>query len=255
MTKLSVAIITFNEERNIERCLLSLQGVADEIVVVDSFSKDKTEEICKRFSVQFIPQAFEGHIQQKNYAIEQCKGDFILSLDADEVLSLELKNAILEEKKNGFSASVFKFNRLSNYCGYWVKHCGWYPDTKVRLIKKGSAIWGGINPHDELQAQNGEIAKHLNGDLLHYTIATRDEHYKQVEYFSTIGAEEAFKKGKRSNSLIIIGKTIFKFFRDYIIKLGFLDGVTGFTISRISAYATFRKYSKLKALYKEIPVI
>lgn len=248
MSKLSVAIITFNEERNIERCLLSLQEVADEIVVVDSFSKDKTEEICKRFSVRFIPHIFEGHIQQKNYAIEQCNGDYILSLDADEALSEELKNAILQEKKNGFSASIFKFNRLSNYCGHWVKYCGWYPDTKVRLIRKGDAIWGGINPHDELQAQSGEVAKHLQGDLLHYTIATREEHYKQVEFFSTIGAQEAFKKGKKSNWAIILGKTVFKFFRDYFIKLGFLDGATGFTISRISAYATYRKYYKLKML-------
>ncbi|MFZ9846646.1 MAG: glycosyltransferase family 2 protein [Flavobacteriales bacterium] len=247
---MSVAIITFNEERNIERCLLSLQDVADEIVVVDSFSKDKTEEICKRFSVRFIPHLFEGHIQQKNYAIEQCSGDYILSLDADEALSETLKISILEEKEKGFSSSIFKFNRLSNYCGHWVKYCGWYPDTKVRLIKKGSARWGGVNPHDELQPAGNSTIKHLKGDLLHYTIATREEHYKQVEFFSTIGAQEAFKKGKKSNWVIILGKTIFKFFRDYIIKLGFLDGATGLTISRISAYATYRKYLKLKHLYK-----
>jgi len=251
MSRLSVAIIAFNEERNIERCLLSVQGVADEIVVIDSGSKDKTEEICKKYSVRFIFHPFEGHIQQKNYAIEQCSGDYILSLDSDEALSEELKKSILSEKGKGFTSPVYTFNRLSNYCGHWVKHCGWYPDTKVRLVKKGTALWGGVNPHDELISTSPERTIHLKGDLLHYTIATREEHYKQVEFFSTIGAQEAFKKGKKSNWGIIIGKTIFKFFRDYIIKLGFLDGATGFTISRISAYATYKKYLKISHLIRE----
>ena len=250
MTKISVAIITFNEEKNIERCIRSVQEVADEIVVVDSFSKDKTENICKRFAVKFIPHTFEGHIQQKNYAIDQCSGDYVLSLDADEALSEELKSSILKLKKSGLQSHSYKFNRLSNYCGHWVKHCGWYPDTKVRLIKKGTAKWGGINPHDELQATTPEKTLHLKGDLLHYTIASREEHYKQVEYFTTIGAKEAFLKGKKSNWAIIIAKSIFKFIRDYIIKLGFLDGKTGFHISRISAYATYRKYYKILQLQR-----
>lgn len=249
MPRLSVAIIAFNEERNIERCLLSVKDVADEIVVVDSGSKDKTEEICRSYAVRFIYHPFEGHIQQKNYAIEQCSGDFILSLDCDEALSEELKKSILSEKSKGFSSPVYKFNRLSNYCGHWVRYCGWYPDTKVRLIKKGTATWGGVNPHDELISVAPEKVIHLKGDLLHYTIASREEHYKQVEFFSTIGAHEAFKKGKKSNALIILSKATFKFFRDYIIKLGFLDGMTGFTIARISAYATYKKYSKLREMH------
>ena len=248
MPRLSVAIIAFNEERNIERCLLSVRDVADEIVVVDSGSKDNTEAICKKYSVRFIEHPFEGHIQQKNYAIEQCSGDFILSLDSDEALSEELKKSILSEKAKGFSSIVYKFNRLSNYCGHWVRYCGWYPDTKVRLVKKGTALWGGVNPHDELISNSLSNTIHLKGDLLHYTIASREEHYKQVEFFSTIGAQEAYKKGKKSNWLIILIKTSFKFFRDYFIKLGFLDGPTGFTISRISAYATYKKYLKLKQL-------
>ncbi|MFM7021807.1 MAG: glycosyltransferase family 2 protein [Flavobacteriales bacterium] len=250
MTKISVAIITFNEEKNIERCIRSVQEVADEIVVVDSFSKDKTEEICKSLGVKFIQNPFAGHIQQKNYAIDQCSGDYVLSLDADEALSEELKNSILNFKKSGLSSESYKFNRLSNYCGHWVRHCGWYPDTKVRLIRKGTAQWGGINPHDELQPAKPEKTIHLKGDLLHYTINTREEHYKQVEYFTTIAANEAFKKGKKSNWIKIIVKCAFKFFRDYIIKLGLLDGKTGFTISRISAYATYRKYYKLLQLQR-----
>ncbi|MCX6183156.1 MAG: glycosyltransferase family 2 protein [Bacteroidetes bacterium] len=250
MTKISVAIITFNEEKNIERCLRSVQEIADEIVVVDSFSKDKTEEICKAFPAKFIPHAFEGHIQQKNYAISQCSGDYVLSLDADEALSEELKSSIKKLQREGFQSHSYKFNRLSSYCGHWVKHCGWYPDTKVRLIKKGTAKWGGVNPHDELQAAEPSKTIHLKGDLLHYTIHSREEHYKQVEYFTTIGANEAFLKGKKSNWAIIFAKAAFKFFRDYIIKLGILDGLTGFHISRISAYATYRKYYKILLLQR-----
>lgn len=248
--KISVAIITFNEEKNIERCISSVKDIADEIVVVDSFSKDKTEEICKALKVKFIQHPFEGHIQQKNYAIDQCSGDFVLSLDADEALSEELKTSILSVKKEGVKSDSYQFNRLSNYCGHWVKHCGWYPDTKVRLIKKGTAKWGGVNPHDELQPAEPKNTLYLKGDLLHYTINTREDHYKQVEYFTTIAAKEAFLKGKRSNWIIIIAKSAFKFFRDYIIKLGFLDGKTGFHISRISAYATYRKYFKILLLQK-----
>ncbi len=250
MVRLTVAIITYNEEENIERCIRSVLPVADEVVVVDSFSKDKTEQICRALNITFLQHSFEGHIQQKNYAIEKSSGEYVLSLDADEELSESLKDSILAEKQKGFSAKCYQFNRLSNYCGHWVKYCGWYPDTKVRLIKKNFAKWGGTNPHDELIPSTSERVVHLKGDLLHYTIKSREQHLKQVEYFSTIGAQEAFKKGKPSNFFIILTKTIFKFFRDYIIKLGFLDGKTGFLISSISAFATYKKYQKLRDLHR-----
>ena len=147
--KISAVIITFNEEDNIGRCLESIRNVADEIVVVDSFSSDRTEEICDQYKVVFLKHEFEGHKEQKNYALAQAKGDFILSLDADEALSPELDKSILEVK-NSFISAGYKLNRLSNYQGSWIKHCGWYPDKKLRLVRRNSAKWFGENPHDRL---------------------------------------------------------------------------------------------------------
>jgi len=248
--KLSAAIITYNEERNIERCLRSLKGVADEIVVVDSFSKDRTEEICRAYNTVFIQNPFGGHIQQKNFAIDQTTGDWVLSLDADEALDEMLKQSILNVKNNP-QFNGYSMNRLTNYCGKWVHHCGWYPDTKVRLIKKGHARWTGVNPHDRLDMMNGEMHDHLKGDILHYSYYTREDHLKQIEYFGDIAAKELYTRGRNISSFMVIAKVVAQFIKSYFIKLGFLDGSTGFTISRLSAYATFRKYTKLKELHSK----
>ncbi|MEK6565704.1 MAG: glycosyltransferase family 2 protein, partial [Bacteroidota bacterium] len=133
MTRLSVVIITHNEEQNIARCLESIRGVADEIVVVDSFSTDKTRAICQKHGARFIRHKFEGHIEQKNFAMRQAKSPYILSLDADEALSPELRQSILDVKNN-WASDGYRINRLTNYCGAWIRHCGWYPDTKLRLL-------------------------------------------------------------------------------------------------------------------------
>jgi len=246
--KLSAAIITYNEELNIERCLKSLQGVADEIVVVDSFSKDRTEEICRAYNTVFIQNPFGGHIQQKNFAIDQTTGDWVLSLDADEALDETLMQSILNVKSNP-QFNGYSMNRLTNYCGKWVHHCGWYPDTKLRLVRKGHARWTGVNPHDRLDMINGEKHGHLKGDILHYSYYTKEDHLKQIEYFGDIAAKELYTRGKNISSFMIIAKVVAQFIKSYFIKLGFLDGATGFTISRLSAYATFRKYTKLKELH------
>jgi glycosyltransferase involved in cell wall biosynthesis len=247
--KLSAVIITYNEERNIERCLTSLQGVADEIVVIDSFSKDKTEEICKSFGVTFIQNPFDGHIQQKNFAIQSATHDWILSLDADELLAPELQDSIAEVKVNQ-EFNGYKMSRLTNYCGYWVKHCGWYPDTKTRLIDRNFGKWEGVNPHDRLDLKKGESVGFLKGDILHYSYYTQEDHLKQIEYFGDIAANELFQSGGKSNWLKITVKTTAQFIKSFILKKGILDGTTGFTISRLSAYATYRKYYKLLKLQK-----
>lgn len=247
--KLSAAIITFNEEKNIGRCLDSLKGIADEIVVVDSFSKDNTEAICKQHNVRFIPHAFEGHIQQKNYAISQTSGDWVISLDADEALSNELRDAILMIKHTP-EANGYQMNRLTNYCGHWVKYCGWYPDTKVRLIRKGFAEWRGVNPHDRLDMLDNANVVHLKGDILHYSYYSVEDHLKQIEYFGNIAAKELFSRGKTSGWMLIVVKVVAQFIKSYFLKLGMLDGPTGLTISRLSAYATYRKYYKLMQLNK-----
>lgn len=243
---MSVVIITFNEEKNIERCLLSVKEVADEVVVLDSFSKDATEEICTRHGVKFFQHAFDGHIQQKNRAITYASNHHVLSLDADEALDKELVSSILEVKKN-FAKSGYYMNRLTNYCGHWVKHCGWYPDKKLRLWDRTKGEWRGINPHDKYEMFEGDkVTGHLKGDILHYSYFTVQDHYKQVEHFTNIAAKAYFDKGKKAPFYKLIVNPIAKFIDHYLLHLGFLDGKAGFQISRISAYATYLKYKKLK---------
>jgi glycosyltransferase involved in cell wall biosynthesis len=229
-SKLSAVIITFNEERNIQRCIESLLPVADEIIVVDSFSTDRTEEICKSYDIEFIKHVFEGHIEQKNIALLKANHEWILSLDADEALSETM-------------------NRLTNYCGKWVKYCGWYPDTKVRLVKKNKAHWIGTNPHDKLELKDKSKVGNLKGDLLHYSYYSREDHFKQIEYFGSISAKELFLKGKKISVFLLYLKVVNQFYKSYLVKLGFLDGKTGWNISIRSAYATYRKYQILRKMY------
>lgn len=249
--KLSVAIITFNEEKNIERCLRSVLPVADEIVVVDSYSTDATEEICKRFNVRFVKEKFRGHIEQKNYAMDLTTNDFVLSLDADEELSPELVKSI-NSIKVAPQADGYRFNRLNNYCSKFVHHGGWYPDTKIRLWNKNKGRWGGVNPHDSIIMNPHSQLKHLNGDLLHYTYRTLADHLNQINKFSDIAAAEAHKKGKKTSVFLhLILNPFITFLKGYFLKLGFLDGLTGFQIAISGAYYRYLKYAKLLALQKK----
>lgn len=248
MPKLSAVIITFNEEKNIARCLESLAGIADDIVVVDSFSSDRTEEIVKSKGARFVQHKFDGHIEQKNWAITQALYPYVLSLDADEALDEKLKKSILEIKNN-WQFDGYYMNRLTNYCGTWVHHCGWYPDSKLRLWNTAKGKWGGTNPHDKYDLFEGDKnTGHLNGNILHYSYYTKDDHYKQVYYFTEILAKAQYKEGKTASLFQLYTSPVVKFLRDYIVKLGVLDGAAGLDISRISAYATYLKYKQLRVL-------
>lgn len=251
MQKISVVIITYNEERNIERCLKSVQTIADEIVVVDSFSTDKTKEICATYNVKFIEHPFEGHIEQKNWAITQATYPHILSLDADECPDETLVQSILNVKKN-WTTDAYSFNRCTNYCGNWVKHGSWYPDIKLRLWDSRKGHWAGENPHDcyEMLDSNVKVV-HLKGDLLHYSYYSVTEHIVQGNKFSTIAAESLFQKGKKINLISLIINPLWRFVRDYFFKLGFLDGRVGFIIAINTSHSTFLKYVKLYDLNKK----
>jgi glycosyltransferase involved in cell wall biosynthesis len=250
MIKLSVVIITFNEEHNIGRCLESVREIADEVVVLDSFSTDKTEEICKAHNAKFFQHAFDGHIQQKNRAITYATSPYVLSLDADETIDETLKKSILEVKKN-WKFDAYWMNRLTNYCGKWIKHGGWYPDRKLRLWDSRKGKWGGTNPHDKYDlADKNAKTGYLKGDILHYSFYSVDEHYKQAAYFSDISAKAMFKEGRQSNFFLIAFSPIIKFIKDYIFKGGFLDGKAGYSIAKISAVYTRNKYRQLKKLYE-----
>lgn len=251
MPKLSVVIITFNEEKNIARCLESVKSIADEIVVLDSFSKDNTQAICQSFGVKFFQHAFDGHIQQKNRAITYASFPHILSLDADEALDETLRQSILEIKSN-WTHDGYYMNRLTNYCGHWVRHCNWYPDTKLRLWDSTKGSWTGVNPHDKYELFSGDKnTKHIKGDILHYSYYSVEDHYKQVEYFTNIAAKAYLEKNKNAPLYKLVVNPIAKFIDHYLLHLGFLDGKAGFLISKISAYATYLKYKKIRKLYKD----
>ena len=248
-TQISVVIITFNEEKNIERCLQSIENIADEIIVLDSFSTDKTEEICKKFNVKFHQHKFDGHIQQKNRAMDLAENDYVLSLDADEAPDETLINEIKHIKENT-NSDAYYFNRLTYYCGKWIKHCGWYPDRKLRIWNKNKGKWGGVNPHDKVIMQEGTSKKHIKGDLLHYSFYTINQHLAQINYFSEIKANEAFKRKKINNIFTILFKPSIRFFIMYIIKAGFLDGYYGYVVCKNSAFSEHLKQTKLRELYK-----
>jgi glycosyltransferase involved in cell wall biosynthesis len=244
MPKISVVIITFNEEKNLSRCLDSVKEIADEIIIVDSYSTDKTQEIAQKYNTTFIQREFKGYGDQKNFALDQASNDYVLSLDADEVLSPKLIETI---KNEDLTLDGYLLNRITNYVGHWVKHCGWYPDRKIRLINKNKGRWTNDLIHEYIKVDSPNI-KLLKGDLLHYSYNSISDHITQTNKFTTISAKSAFKKGKWSNTFKILTRPAWQFFRDYIIKLGFLDGRTGFTICKINALSTFLKYSKIKEL-------
>jgi glycosyltransferase involved in cell wall biosynthesis len=247
MTSLSAVIITFNEERNIGRCLQSLEGIVQEIIVVDSGSVDKTQQICESAGATFIVNPFKGHIEQKNFALDQASTNWIISLDADEEISETLKNSILEVMKNNPKIG-YSMNRLSNYCGKWIHHGSWYPDTKLRLFDRTKVRWTGLNPHDKALPIEPSKTGHIKGDLHHYSYYTMEEHVKKLDYFSSIAAKAYFDKGRKSSLWNIIVNPAFAFIRDYIFRAGFLDGYYGFVIAKFTAKYTFQKYVKLKDL-------
>ncbi|MBL6448957.1 glycosyltransferase family 2 protein [Fulvivirga sp. 29W222] len=240
--KISGVIITYNEERNIEACISSMIDIVDEVVVVDSYSKDQTEEICKRLGVKFVQHAFEGHIEQKNYAMNQASYDHILSLDADERVSEKMK-ASIQAVKDNWQADGYIFNRFNNYCGAWLRR-SWYPDKKLRLWDRRKGQWGGTNPHDKVIV-SGKTEK-LKGDILHYAYENLEEHYEQIKKFAIIAAHAKFEKGKKANFIFhVILSPLYKFFRKYVLRLGFLDGYYGFIFSGLTAYLNFMKYLRL----------
>lgn len=248
MVKISGVVITYNEETYLERCLSSMVAVVDEIVVVDSFSTDRTPEICKKFNVKFVQQEFLGYKEQKNFALEQASHDHILSLDGDEALSEELKDSILQIKTN-LTHDGYYCNRRNNYCGQWINHSDWYPDRKLRLFKKSCGSWQGINPHDTFVLNNPKNSAKLKGDLLHWIYDSYSEHNQKVEKFSTIAAQAYYELGIKSSIFKIIWRPSWAFFKAYILRLGFLDGLNGWIISVQTYNVTFLKYVKLYRLW------
>jgi glycosyltransferase involved in cell wall biosynthesis len=249
MPKISAVIITFNEELFIEKCLASLEGIADEIIVVDSFSTDATEEVCKKFNVKFVKHAFEGFRDQKNYALSLATHRTILSLDADEALSDELRQSILEVKGN-WKYEGYLFNRRNNYCGTWIRFSEWYPDRQLRLFHSDQGHWGELNLHEKFIVGHGAKVGRLKGDLLHWPFTSYQDHSDKMKKYAKIGAEEFYKAGKKANFFTPYIHLIWGFFRSYIVKGGFMDGHNGWLICSLYAKASFSKYKQLREIIR-----
>ena len=248
MISLSVVIITYNEEKNIGRCIHSVQAVADEIVVLDSFSTDRTAAIVKELGGKLHQRAFTGYGAQKNAGTALASYDYILFLDADEFLSEELCKSIREEKEAGFSYDAYSMNRLNNYCGQWIRHGSWYPDKKLRIIHRQRGVWNLDIVHETLETAAGASISHLKGDLLHNTYSNFDEHIEKNNRYSRLSALLLYQKGKRTQGFKIVFNPFWAFFTSYFLRAGFLDGFYGFVIAINIAHLTFLKYIKLYQL-------
>jgi len=241
MQKLSVTIITLNEEQNIRDALESVKW-ADEIVVVDSGSTDKTVEICKEYTDKVFYNPWPGYMSQKNLAIDKASHAWIFSIDADErvtpLLASEIQEALKEPKADAYAVPRHVF-----YVDRWIDHSGWYPDYKIRLFRRDKAEWGGGNLHETVIV-NGKV-KYLKGDLIHYSFRDIAHHINTMNSFTTIASKEYIKSGKRFRFSDMIFRPVFMFFKSYILKQGFRDGLPGLVIAVAAAYHVFIKYAKL----------
>jgi len=245
---ISACIITFNEEKNIRDCLESIKWV-EEIIVVDSFSKDRTVALCREYTDKVFQRKWQGHVKQKNCALEYTSNEWVLCVDADERISPELREEIEGHMSiNTHSFDGYFFPRHSYYLGRWINHGGWYPDYKLRLFKKSKGRWGGKDPHDKV-ILNGTTT-HLKGNLLHFVYKDLSHQLKTVDNFSTITANVLEQEGEHFSLLKLLFRPPFRFFEMYIIKKGFMDGLPGFIIAVASAFYVFLKYAKLWELKK-----
>lgn len=248
METLSVLIITYNEEKHIVKCLESIKNIADEVIVVDSFSTDATLEICKKYEALVVQNKFCDFSSQRNFAIALATKSHVLFIDADEVLSEELAAEIASLKKTGFDQEVYTINRLTNFCGKWIKHGMWYPDKIQRLTKQGIGYWTG-EVHENLTFITNPTKGFIKGHLLHYSYDSVGQLVDKLEKYTTIQSRQMFKQNKKATWIKIYINPIWAFISGYFIKLGFLDGWQGLIIQYSIAYQTRRKYIKLKQLY------
>lgn len=243
--KITGAIITLNEEKNLPRCLQSL-SLCDEVVVVDSGSTDGTIEIAGKASARVLQRDWTGYADQKNYAAESASHDWILSLDADEELSETLRNEILAVKESEPEVAGFRFPRRAHYLGKWINYSGWYPDRKIRLYDRRRAKWVGDYVHESVVTN--EPITELNGDLLHYTCDTFANHMKSLDRYTDLAARELADRGQRVGWGRMLIDPPFTFVKTFLIKGGFLDGIRGLAISYAAALYVYSKYAKARAL-------
>jgi len=245
---ISACIITRNEEDNLPRCLESIKDVVDEIVIIDSGSTDRTPFIATEYNARFIRHDWEGYVAQKNFALQKATWEWVLSIDADEELSPELRGELLKLKQQSPEpvASGFEMARVVFYEGRWIRFGDWYPDRLVRLFRKSRAKFAGGAVHERLEVEGA--VEPLAGELHHYTYRDLADQQARMERYSTLWAEAAHQEGRRAGWASSYTHAVARFLRAFVIKGGFKGGVLGFRIARLNAAEVYLKYQKLARL-------
>jgi len=238
--KISAVIITFNEQDKIADALKSVD-FADEVLVVDSESTDRTREIAESFGAKIIVQKWLGFAKQKQFAVDNAANDWILSLDADEKISAELKEEILVQKSSESINDAYKIPRLSFYLNQPIRHGGWYPDWQIRFFNRRKARWKDVLIHESVEVE-GNIGK-LRGDILHFSVEDMSHHHRMIgERYAPLAARQMFECGKKTTKLKIYTAGLTAFLQTFFLKAGFLDGFAGFCIARFAAHHAFLKH-------------
>jgi len=238
---ISAIIITYNEEKNIRDCLESIKW-ADEIILVDSHSIDRTVDIAKEYTDKILNRTWEGFAAQKDFAYRQAKGDWVLSIDADERVTPELKNEILKVISEDKEAEGFKIPRRNFFLGKWIRTCHWYPDYQLRLFRNGKARMHFVKVHEGFLVEG--MTKELKHDLIHLTFENLADIYRKINYYSTLAAEEKWERKKVGAFSIFLHATA-AFFTDFISRKGFKDGIHGFLVSTINMSTNLLTYIKI----------
>lgn len=242
--QISAVIITHNEEQNIARCLESMQGIADEIIVLDSGSTDGTVAICERLGAVVHIHPFDGYAEQKNRANALATNAIILSVDADEVLSPALKDSIIKAKASWIGGG-YRVNRLTMFCGKFMRYGGWYPDANIRLFDRNAGEWRGAKVHESFRLHSGGTGTLLDGDLLHYSYSSVEQYFHTIAKYSRLKGEVIHENGKKSSVFLMIFSPFWKFVSTYFLKAGVLDGLRGFIVAVGAGYGVFIKYAVL----------
>ncbi|OGQ81768.1 MAG: hypothetical protein A3F90_13510 [Deltaproteobacteria bacterium RIFCSPLOWO2_12_FULL_60_19] len=244
--EISAIVVCFNEEHNIGRCLESLKW-CDEIVVVDSFSTDRTVEICRRYTDRVIQRPWAGYRDQKAFAHSQASKEWVFLVDSDEQVSPELKEEISSALAHADGrVAAFAAPRLVHYLGRWWWNGGWYPDYDIRIFRRERARWGGNDPHEKILVDGA--ARRLKHPLFHYSYRDVADHWQRINRFTTISSSELQAAGKRWKWIDNLLRPPFRFFRSYVLKRGFLEGFPGFFVCATAAIYVFLKYAKLREL-------
>jgi glycosyltransferase involved in cell wall biosynthesis len=255
--KITLGIITLNEEANLERCLNSVGDLADEILIVDSGSSDGTQQIAKKFKARWEHHPWEGYVKQKNYVLDNASHPWILSLDADEALSPELKNELVKIKES--ASKIASYKETKNFSGYsmprcvcyegkWIRHGDWYPDRLTRLFLRDNARFVGGKVHERLELKG--LVQRLKGDIEHFSFQDAADHLARCQKYARLWAEDRAEKGKACSIWTPYLHAAFRWLRSFIFRRGFLDGKLGLRISNFAAYEVFLKYSLLRKLSK-----